>query len=712
MSSGDWNSLFVSASSGDSILVFSKSASSKYSFRVNDILVSSEGEGLLRRITAVEENAAGLTLHTTQASIAEAVGDGEGSFTVQFPAARLNKAEVHDSGLRLLHPGKPGEICFPVDEVLYDEDGNPATRTDQITLTGSCSFIPEMVVDKEVESERAIRLKVETAVRMNLNLTLSINLSAIEYSGEKSLGEVEIGTLPATLCGLPLKLTPVLEVVAGAAVDVHSKTYTRVKQDLKITAGFLYENGTWSRYSRIDSSFSYTPPSVKTSAKATAYIKPSMSVKIDKVVSPYLYFSLYGDLEADVQASPWWELYAGVAAGGGVKMKIWDWTIADFGATLMDYRVKIAEAAAASEVPVLDVTPLTLDFGPEATFLELQIRNAGTGTLSWSISDDMDWCYFFTKDGSATTETDIVRINIDRGLLPGGLYSGILNVTSNGGDQAVQVRMEVEIPYDTEMEWVSIHDHLTFTMGDSWGDGYDDQLPVHQVTLSPYSMGMYEVTNAQYCEFLNEALAQGLIRVFEEHHTTYAGPSTASGAWIDLDTGYADTSGIGYGNGRFRVRSGMGYHPVVAVSSDGAAAFADHYGWRLPTEAEWERAARGPDPGRKWPWGDSPPAPDKANFKDSNLHGTVPVGTYPQGRSAEGIYDLSGNVSEWCSDYYQDHYEAEAQVDPTGPANGLKLVCRGGHFDYLPHLIRTTYRGYLWEGSQSWVLGFRVAKSD
>ena len=130
--------------------------------------------------------------------------------------------------------------------------------------------------------------------------------------------------------------------------------------------------------------------------------------------------------------------------------------------------------------------------------------------------------------------------------------------------------------------------------------------------------------------------------------------------------------------------------PVVGVSWHEASAYCSWKEGRLPTEAEWERVARGLVSGR-YPWGEAPElSPNRANYGENIGHPT-PVGLYLNGRSEESVCDLLGNVWEWCSDWL-GQYETERQIDPKGPALGRSKILRGGSWIDDPVFVRVSYR--------------------
>jgi formylglycine-generating enzyme required for sulfatase activity len=216
-----------------------------------------------------------------------------------------------------------------------------------------------------------------------------------------------------------------------------------------------------------------------------------------------------------------------------------------------------------------------------------------------------------------------------------------------------------------------------FTMGSQ--DGDSDERPAHQVYVDAFSIDVYEVTVGQYAEFLR------------------SGEGRAPLDWKTMN------------------QSAHQKRPVANVDWADAAAYCKWAGKRLPTEAEWEKAARGTD-GRLFPWGNDPPTPLHANYGKVGSHDyetLAPVGTLEAGKSPYGIYDMAGNVWEWVSDWYDsDYYKNSPSQNPAGPSMGGFKVIRGGSWTSSLRNLRSADR--YWDPPSFRSLyfpGFRCAKN-
>jgi formylglycine-generating enzyme required for sulfatase activity len=225
----------------------------------------------------------------------------------------------------------------------------------------------------------------------------------------------------------------------------------------------------------------------------------------------------------------------------------------------------------------------------------------------------------------------------------------------------------------------------------------EPELPRHQVTLDAFYIDRYEVANALFERFVK---ATG--------HRTTAEREGWGFAWRQQDGKWQwlKTDGASWRSPSGSGSSAPADHPVVQVSWEDATAYCRWAGKRLPTEAEWEKAARGTD-GRRYPWGETW-EPSRANG-NMTVKTTTPFGSYPTGASPYGVQDMAGNVLEWVHDWFGP-YEGSASRNPTGPSTGQLRVLRGGSwFDY-PGLLRSAYRGGSVPSNRLNNLGFRCAQ--
>ena len=255
-----------------------------------------------------------------------------------------------------------------------------------------------------------------------------------------------------------------------------------------------------------------------------------------------------------------------------------------------------------------------------------------------------------------------------------------------------------------------------FEMG---SNEYEDEQPIHTVYLDAYLIDRIEVTNAMFATFVN---ATG--------YETRAEWGGWSSVFVGERSGGDNWEGIEGANwqhpqGPSGSIAEMGDHPVVQVNWDTASAYCEWAGRRLPTEAEWEKAARGTD-GRKYPWGNQEAAGNLLNFADNNL-GTVswannrvddgykltaPWGNYPKGISPYGALDMAGNVCEWVADRYnEDYYANSPYKNPQGESWGSTRVFRGGSWLDSEWYARSSERHHLFTFTHYDNLGFRCALS-
>lgn len=249
-----------------------------------------------------------------------------------------------------------------------------------------------------------------------------------------------------------------------------------------------------------------------------------------------------------------------------------------------------------------------------------------------------------------------------------------------------------------------------FRMGDNFGDGESRERPVHTVDLSAFYIGKYEVTNAQWRRFRDDP-GYDDVKFWPNGRVV---PKTQVPYWTDA----RNHGGATPGSDDF---------PVLGVNWDSAVAYCRWLtaktgkNYRLPTEAEWEKAARGMDQ-RRFPWGNNIDH-SYANYVGAREYDTgAPVGAYDGNRlgdlqthsnaSPYGAYDMSGNVMEWCQDWYsRDYYSVSPRKNPQGPETGAYRVLRGGTFFTEAFDLRTYARSAAWPSVQAHrMIGFRPVR--
>ena len=291
-----------------------------------------------------------------------------------------------------------------------------------------------------------------------------------------------------------------------------------------------------------------------------------------------------------------------------------------------------------------------------------------------------------------------------------------------------------------------------FQMGDTFYEGLPDgrELPVHPIYVDAFYIGIYEVSNQQYADLLNWAYSQGDLISVTSNGVYQAGSGT-SYPYCSVNSNDTDSCILWDGN-TFSVEPDRENHPMVTVSWWGAVAYANwkseieglppcydlstwscnfSIGYRLPTEAEWEKAARGSINGLRFPWGnliDHSYANYRANgsafpyddspytsytyhpdFDDNGFPNTSPVGHFaPNGY---GLYDMVGNVWEWCNDWISETYYVNSPYyNPLGPPTGDRRILRGGSWYNYADYSRSSVRYCSYPVNRYRDNGFRLVR--
>ncbi len=346
--------------------------------------------------------------------------------------------------------------------------------------------------------------------------------------------------------------------------------------------------------------------------------------------------------------------------------------------------------------------------GNESTPLRFTVEK-DTTPPSFVDLQPLDNAFSLVSPVVVSGEADETLASVVVGNTPGGVVDKTFSATVNliGGPNSLTVKItdaagnessrDLRISYESRQlpegirfedgEYISDKDGARlvavpagkFTMGSNDGDA--DERPPHEVEVSLFLIDVTPVTNRQFARF-----------------------AAATGRGMPPEPGF-DRS----------YTTSQPDAPVVNVSFQDAQDFAKWAGRRLPSEAEWEKAARGTD-GRRFPWGNQMPGGAEAlanvDGKQDGFAATSPVGAFPAGASPSGALDMAGNVWEWTFDWYDPGYYASVAPgakDPDGPPSGSQIVLRGGSFTSQPGDVRSANRYARGPNDRAHNVGFRCA---
>ena len=532
-----------------------------------------------------------------------------------------------------------------------------------------------------------------------------------------------IRTLHGGLIGfVPVWVELVYELNAGC--DLHlegSATYTHgIVGTKEILVGRRWKDG-----EELPTPFDSPPPGftvlgptwqVETTGNIRVYLQPKVTAYIYSAVGVSADLQPYVELAGRAQVNPpEYELglYAGLNSRVSLNLRVWDdtWgeqpsiTFTNIPRTLLKHISGSSLAPPNAVVP-----PATITTNPQPVSVPLN----GTATFSVSASGGQPLEFRWLRDGiylsddtrTSGSRTTTLRVNKVQNSDAGSYSAEVRN--TKGAVVSVPASLVIQAPAPTGMALIPAG---AFQMGDSAGDGYPGELPVHTVNVSAFYMDKYPVTKALWDEVFAWATSHGygfdyVAQGKAANHPVHSMSWSDAVKWCNARSEKEGRTPAYYTDAGQTVvyRNGQ-----VNVSSSGVKWNA---GYRLPTEAEWEKAARGGLSGRRFPWGDTITHSQANYFSTSSYaydisptrgyHPAYPAGGYPYTSPMEsfaangyGLYDMAGNVVSWCWDW-PAAYASGSQTDPRGPSApsvgpGHRVI-RGGGWESSSGACRTSYR--------------------
>lgn len=344
--STDYSSNLVNISNDSLTFTFQSGFDTIYNPAVNDILVIENGAGLLRKITDIQSSGNQTVITTRQATLEEAIEQGNISLKQNLQKARISKVDYYYKGIEYkINKGQESNFDFDLDIVLYDLDGNPNTTNDQVKLVGNFILDADVVFEAKISSFKLRNAKIGLEATNSESLEL---IAQLNYTIEKeiTLATVHFSPIYFQLGPIPVVIVIKLDIKAGGSGYANASLSVGFENTISYEAGISYVRGQgWNPYSDFDNQFNYNPPVLTANAGARIYVKPEISVGVYGVLAGYANAEAYGEILVDFFNSPWWQLYAGLDFGVGARAKIWGIELFDFETNVLELRWLLAQAS-------------------------------------------------------------------------------------------------------------------------------------------------------------------------------------------------------------------------------------------------------------------------------------------------------------------------------------------------------------------------------
>jgi len=627
-------------------------------YQSGDVIVSEAStaapEGILRKVQSVSVQSNQTVINTVTATLEDVFENADILINRALSTKDIKESRVLTNGVIFVPDAKNGE------KFNYDINKQINLPTGQVmNITGALEAENSFDFNLEIRNSNISFLKYTHIAEQSSELAVSVN-NSYNYSQNFDLYEHTFYPFTVWIGPVPLVFIPKITVVLNVSASGEASVSTSITQTATISAGLQLQDGQWSTFSDEDVSFDFQPPQLTSELSVSVGAGPDLSLMLFGIAGPYTNTRGSLILTADLMNTPWWTLTGKVKIDGGIVFDALG-VEADYSSNLLNFTHVIAQATQNQcATPIFNP--------PGGTYQSAQSVSITCATGGVMIH--------YTTDGSEP------GVNSQIYDSPINLYQTTTvrakaYETGYIASATAIATYSIDVAHPIQMVYVPAG---IFTMGDTQSGQWNDALPTHSVSLSSFYIGKYEVTQAEYSQFMQsdmqpaEGWTSGL--GMGDNYPAYAI------TWYYI-LKYCNLRSIAEGLTPVYIINGStnplnwGAMPSSSNANWNAAICNwNANGYRLPTEAEWEYAARGAADTPDYMYSGSDNIDDVAWYaNDNNSNSCRPVGT--KAPNGLGIYDMSGNVDEWCWDWYSS-YSNEALNNPTGPTIGNYRLVRGG----------------------------------